>query len=138
MQINYIAVVACAILSMVMGFLWYGPIFGKKWMELSGIKMKSPEDKEKMEKSAGTLYAVQFLLSLFQVYVLAYLISCWPGASGVKLGLFLWAGFIMTTVAGSCMWNGDMPRVAWNKFLIQAIYQLIMFVLFGLILTSWP
>ncbi len=31
-QINLLAVVVCAIASMVLGMLWYGPLFGKKWM----------------------------------------------------------------------------------------------------------
>ena len=32
--VNYLAVLAAAIASMVIGFLWYGPLFGKQYMAL--------------------------------------------------------------------------------------------------------
>ena len=137
MPINYLAVLVCGILSMVIGFVWYGPLFGKKWMEIVGADSKSIEEQKKMQQSAVPLYALQFLLTLFQVYVLAYLIFVWPGASGVKLSLFLWVGFVLPIIAGSAMWNNDSSRVAWTRFLIQAGYQLVMFILFGYILTAW-
>ncbi|HLD39833.1 MAG TPA: DUF1761 family protein, partial [Candidatus Nanoarchaeia archaeon] len=33
---NYLAVLVAAIAAYVVGFLWYGPVFGKKWMALMG------------------------------------------------------------------------------------------------------
>jgi len=137
MPINYLAVLVCGVLSMVVGYVWYGPLFGKKWMEIVGADSKSIEERQQMQKSAGPLYGIQFLLTLFQVFVLAYLISAWPGASGFKLALFLWAGFVLPIIAGSAMWNNDSSRVAWTRFLIQAGYQLISFMIFGYILTAW-
>ncbi len=35
--INYLAVVVAAIANMVLGFLWYGSLFGKQWIKLSGF-----------------------------------------------------------------------------------------------------
>ena len=35
--VNYWAIVAGAVLSMVIGAIWYGPLFGKKWMEIVGV-----------------------------------------------------------------------------------------------------
>ncbi len=137
MPINYLAVLVCGVISMLVGYVWYGPLFGKKWMHITGANAKSAEERKKMQKEAGPLYLVQFLLTLFQVYILAYLIACWPGASGWQLSLFLWAGFVMPIVAGSAMWNNDSSKVSWARFLIQAGYQLVMFVVYGLILTAW-
>lgn len=36
MLINYYAVVASSVLAMVVGAIWYGPLFGKKWLEITG------------------------------------------------------------------------------------------------------
>jgi fructose-specific phosphotransferase system IIC component len=36
-----VAVVVATIAAMVLGFIWYGPLFGKKWMEAQGIKEQS-------------------------------------------------------------------------------------------------
>ena len=137
MPINYLAVLLCGVLSLVVGSIWYGPIFGKKWMEIVGASSMSQEEHQKMQMSAGPLYGIQFFLTLLQVYVLAYLILAWPGANGVELALFLWAGFVMPIIAGNSMWNNDSKKVVWTRFLIQAGYQLIMFVVYGYILTAW-
>lgn len=33
-SINYLAVIVSMIVAMVIGFLWYGPVFGKMWIHL--------------------------------------------------------------------------------------------------------
>ncbi|MCR4310959.1 MAG: DUF1761 domain-containing protein [Candidatus Taylorbacteria bacterium] len=133
--INYWAVLACGIFSMGFGALWYGPFFGKKWMEIVGADAEDKEARKKMKKSAGPLYAVQFVLSLFQIWVLAGIVS---GTGGVFLTvLWIWLAFIMPTLAGVAMWNNDTAKVAWSRFLIQAGYQLISFGVFALILSVW-
>lgn len=135
--INYWAVLTCAIISMALGFIWYGPLFGKKWLEITGATKADEATRAEMMKRANKLYAVQFLLSLFQVFVLAYYIASSTATSGISNALWIWAAFIMPTVAGSAMWNSDSAKVSWARFLIQAGYQLVLFALFGLILGLW-
>jgi hypothetical protein len=50
MNINYWAVLVCGVLSMVIGFVWYGPLFGKKWMEIVGATFKDIEERKRMQK----------------------------------------------------------------------------------------
>jgi hypothetical protein len=68
---------------------------------------------------------------------LAYYIAGWKEASGLTNALWIWAAFIMPIVAGMSMWNNDSRRVAWTRFLLQAGYQLVLFILYGLILGYW-
>lgn len=131
------AILVCGLLAMVLGYVWYGPLFGKKWMEVIGATEMDLERRKEMQKSAGKLYVVQFVLILFQVWVLSYYIKGWADASGVENALWVWAAFIMPTIAGSAMWNNDSARISWARFLIQAGYQLALFVIFGLILGNW-
>ena len=137
MIINYWAIALCAILSMVIGFVWYGPLFGKKWAEIIGATAQTAEERKKMQATAGPLYAVQFVLSIFQVWVLAYYIAGWQDAPGVVNALWIWAAFIMPVVAGASMWNNDSGKVKWTRFLLQSGYQLVLFIVYGLILSSW-
>lgn len=137
MEINYLAVLVASILSMVLGALWYGPLFGKKWMQIIGAKPMTEAEKKQMQKQAMPLYLVQFLLTLFQVYVLAQYIAGWTDASGIENSLWIWAAFVMPTVAGASMWNNDSKEIAWSRFLIQGGYQLVLFVIFGLVLGMW-
>lgn len=37
--VNYLAILVAAVLSMVLGFLWYGPLFGKEWTKLMGVTL---------------------------------------------------------------------------------------------------
>ena len=137
MEINYWAVLACALASMILGSLWYGPLFGKKWMELNGVDPKDKAHLEKMRKSAGPLYLIQFLLTLFSVYVLAHFIAAWKDASGVTTAMWIWIGFVIPTLAAAIMWTSESTKGKWTRFFIQSGYQLLLFVVFGLILGYW-
>lgn len=137
MQINYFAVLVSAVLAMGLGFVWYGPLFGKKWMQITEMTVEDAAKRKEMQRRAMPLYGVQFLLTLFQVWVLAYYIAGWKDATGVENSLWIWAAFIMPIVAGGAMWNNDSAKVSWARFLIQAGYQLVCFILFGAILGWW-
>lgn len=135
--INYWAVAVGAVLSMVIGAIWYGPLFGKKWAEIIGADISDPEAKKKMQKSAGPLYLVQFILTLFQVLVLAHLVAESKSVGGLERSLWIWAAFVIPTLAGAVMWTSESSKVKWSRFLIQGGYQLILFIVFGLLLQYW-
>lgn len=135
--VNYWAIATGAILSMVIGAIWYGPLFGKKWMEIIGVNPSDREATKKMQKSAGPLYLVQFILTLFQVLVLAHLIADTTIVGGLERSLWIWAAFIIPTLAASVMWTNAKGNLKWSKFLIQGGYQLVLFTVFGLLLQYW-
>lgn len=141
MQLNFWAILVCGVLSMALGAIWYGPLFGKKWMEIVGVKPEDIEARKKMRKAAGPLYVVQFLLTLFQVYILQFVIvfinKAEPDFGGLFVAMLLYAGFIIPSIAGSAMWNNDKNNVKWAKFLIQGGYQLALFIVFGMVLGAW-
>ncbi len=137
MDINYLAVLVCAVAAMGLGAVWYGPLFGKKWMEIVGATAMDEARRKEMQRGAAKLYVVQFLLTLFQVWVLAYYIGGWTDVSGLEQALWIWAAFIIPVVAGTAMWNNDSAKISWARFLIQGGYQLAIFVIFGLVLGLW-
>ncbi len=134
MSINFWAVIVCAVLSMVVGAVWYGPLFGKKWCEIIGA---DPNNKD-MQKKVGLLYAIQFIITLLQLSVLAIIIQgSTRQTSGIEIALWAFVGFVLPIIAGSSLWNNETTKNAWARFLIQSGYQLIMFVVYGLILGYW-
>jgi hypothetical protein len=137
MEINYWAVLACAVLAMVVGYVWYGLIFKKMWMGVIGATELDEITRREMERKAMPLSAIQFLLVAFQVYVLAHYIQGWADASGIENALWIWAAFVVPTVAAGSMWNNDSAKVAWTRFLLQSGYFLVLFAAFGLILGYW-
>lgn len=137
MTINYFAVAVCAVLSMVIGFIWYGPLFGKTWMRIAGADAKDKAEREKMQKEAGPLYGIQFVLSIIQVCVLSFYLQAFSVSAGIASALLIYIGFVIPLVAGNAMWNNKPKKVMWAQFLIQAGYQLILFVVYAIILTMW-
>ena len=53
-DINYIAVVGAAVAAMVIGFLWYGPLFGKQWTKLMNFDKKKIDEAKR--KGMGKIY----------------------------------------------------------------------------------
>jgi len=135
--VNYWAIAMGAVLSMIIGAIWYGPVFGKKWLEIAGVNPSDLEARKKMQKTAGPLYVIQFVLTLFQVLVLAHLVADTRVAGGVERSLWIWAAFIIPTLAGAVMWTNEAGKMKWARFLIQGGYQLILFIVFGLLLQFW-
>ena len=137
-MINWWAVIVSAVVSIVIGSLWFGPIFGKKWMEVMGVDKATEAEKKEMMNNAVMLYVLQFVLSIVTIYVLAHYIAGWqpqPGAwGGITNALWIWLGFIMPTLAGNAMWSGKTKRLARNMFLINAGYTFVLYVVFGAIL----
>ena len=39
-DINWIAVLIGAVVNMMIGAMWYGPLFGERWMEENGFTME--------------------------------------------------------------------------------------------------
>lgn len=136
-NINIWAVLVCAVLSMGLGFVWYGPLFGKKWMEIIKADPNDLEARKQMQKGVMKLYIVQFLLTLFQVFVLAHFVSGFGIGTGIFGSLWLWAGFVVPTIAAASMWNNDSSKVSWARFLIQAGYHMVLFAIFGAVLGFW-
>ena len=109
-NVNFVAVLVSAVAAMAIGMLWYGPLFGKKWMKLSGISEK--QAKKGMEKGMAGM-APQMVAQLVASAVMAFVLSMFMslvGATGVMGGLtvafWAWLGFVATVSLSSVLWEG--------------------------------
>ena len=46
--VNYLAVLLSAVSNMVVGFLWYGPLYGKEWRNLVGFNKSNQKNQKEM------------------------------------------------------------------------------------------
>ena len=115
-DVNWVAVIAAGIASMVVGFVWYGPLFGKMWMKMSG--KKEMEDKSQMPKT----YAIMFIASLVTAYVLTVL------GGSLQTAFWVWLGFQATLLLHSVLFEGK----SWNFYFLNAGHQLV-----SLLAMSW-
>ncbi len=134
-DINYWAVLVAAIVSMVIGGLWYSPVlFGKLWMQLSGITQKQIAEAKK--KSMTKAYVLQFIASLIMACTLAHVFSLLNVTTlsyALETMFFLWLGFIATVMVGKVLWEGK----SWSLYLLDATHYLVTFFAMSLVLFYW-
>jgi len=63
MNINYLAVLTCAIVAMPVGFLWFGPLFGRTWARHMGLGDMQPPDAGSMGKSMAIFFFSNLLIA---------------------------------------------------------------------------
>ncbi len=108
-DINYLAVLLAAVASMVIGSLWYGPLFGKVFMKAMGMEGMTPEQKQSMQKAMIWNYVGQLVASLVMFFVLAWFIGAvGDGAmmTALKTAFWGWLGFVVPVKAGDALWGG--------------------------------
>ncbi len=136
--VNYLAVLIAAVVNMVLGFLWYGPLFGKQWMQLSGFTKESM-DKAKA-KGMNKNYAIMTLGSLLMAYVLSHSLvfastytQTFGAAAGLMAGFWTWLGFVAPVTVSSVLWDAK----PWKLWFLNAGYYLVGLLVMGLILSMW-
>jgi cytochrome c oxidase assembly factor CtaG len=112
-QLNYWAILAAIAASMVIGFLWYGPILGKTWMKEMGL----PADHKPALKVMQRGMILMVIGSLLTAVMLAYGVEGWrlsawkvgPNASIATYGFFVpffaWIGFCVPLLLGAVAWE---------------------------------
>lgn len=132
-SVNILAVIVSAILSMVIGSIWYGPVFGKRWMKLVGI---TKEQMEKGKKDMPKTYGMMFIGSLATSYVLALTIgmsAIKDVATGVTIAFWIWLGFIVAVKLSEVLFE----KKAWELFYIECGYYLVFLLIAGGVIGSW-
>ena len=139
--INYLAVLVAAISNMVLGFLWYGPLFGKQWTALMGwSEVEMAAGREKMKKEGWKTYSIQALAALVMAYVVAHYFvfaSTYTNTFGIPGGLMVgfwsWLGFVAPVSLGVVLWDGK----PWKLFFLQSGYYLVSLLIMGVIIALW-
>ncbi len=130
---------AGAVLSMIVGVIWYGPLFGKQWAEVIGSKMPSGLSKAEMmamQKAMIPTYLTNFVVSFAQYYALGFVAALLVITVGgltvlgaLMYGVFIWLGFIVPVLTVGALWSGKSKRHSWMMFGLTAGYQLVVVLL---------
>lgn len=129
MDVNWLAVLVAAVINMVIGFLWYGPLFGETWMRMIGNSADEIEDNP-------AIYVITTVTALISAYSLAVIIGAMGAGTlvtGALVGAFVWIGLGATATLVYTLFEGP-PTSVWSLF---GAYMLVVFVLQGALLASW-
>jgi hypothetical protein len=109
--VNWWAVLAATAINMFVGFLWYGPLFGSRWLRLM--------EKDRSEISGGSsplTYLIPMVAAFFSSVVLAIVLgllrvfSLW---SGVMWGALLWTAFGATALLTTGVFESRKQGLSW-------------------------
>jgi len=130
-------------MSMVLGFVWYGPLFGKPYMRMQGVteadveKFKTdPKKKSQMMRN----YAFTFVLALITAYLLSYflvfgsiVLGLTGVLAGVKIAFMAWLAFVVPATANLVFFD----KKKWDWWFLVNGYYLVQLVAMGSILAVW-
>ena len=121
-DVNPLAVLVAGIVPMIVGALWYGRLFGKRWLAM--MEMTAEEVQEGF--NPVRTYGVSLLLSLLTAYILAQLIaeiapvdvSSMEGGGGsamvgVHVGLMALIAFVAPAAHQSVTFEKRKAGLAW-------------------------
>lgn len=129
LTVNWLAVVVATVVNMFVGFLWYGPLFGERWLAMIDKQAEDIEDDPSM-------YLVSGVSALISAYALAVVVGASDVSSlvgGALIGLFLWVGIGATGTLVYTTFEGP-PRNVW---FLHAMYQAVVFVINGALFAVW-
>ena len=128
--IDWVGVIVATVVAMVIGGLWYGPLFAKAWMGYIG------KTREELRAQGGIGYGFAivgaFILSIVMTYV-----TQWAAVEGfgegALVGIVMWAGFIISTVVTGGVFEGR----PWGLIYINSGNSLVTFLVVGGIVSAF-
>ncbi len=127
-DVNWLAVGAATVWMMVLGSLWYGPIFGKTWMAALG------KTREEMGSQTSAL-VISIAGALVAALVLAVVlggVGADSVAKGIAWGILIAVGFVVTSTMTNAAYEAKSSTIT----TLFAAYQIIGLAGMGAIITA--
>lgn len=128
-DLNWLAVALAVVANMVVGAIWYGPLFGTQWMDELGFTRDHIE-----ANNTAAPYVVAVVNSLLMAFVLANVMR-WAGADslaeGVGVGVLMWFGFTGFTFAANHAFEERSTRLWYINSGTYLVGLIVMGAVFG-------
>jgi hypothetical protein len=134
-SINFFAVIVAALSTFLVGWLWYGPLFGKAWMNAVGLS-----EEELQQGNMAKIFGLSFVFELIMAFNLAMFLTGSPEAAsqmdagtGAFYGFLTGFGWIFFAMAVSGLYE----QKSWKYIVINGGYWAVAFTVMGLIIGAW-
>lgn len=132
LKINHLAVWAGFVLLTALGFLWYGPLFGEKWMAMVGLDA----DKVAANPPGAGVWIANVIATIVPMYTLAWLftkLKVESAMAGAGYGFLIAFSFVLLSTMTSDMFAQNPYGLSW----ITGGFSLVGLTLAGLLLGAW-
>jgi hypothetical protein len=133
-EVHYLAVLVSGVIIFALGGLWYSPVlFAKKWVALMG---KTEADLKAGQGASSLMFVAAFVCGLLSAWAIAIVLNHFPPPTlerGILVGVLCWVGFAGATSYANAVFT-QKPKLLW---LIDSGFNLVSFVLAGIVLAVW-
>jgi hypothetical protein len=126
-EISWLAVILSALVTFLVGGLWYGPLFLKVWQKEAGIT-----DEDMKRRHPANVFGGAFLLNVFAAYILGHVLATYgnpPAKVDIMIAFGVALGFIVTAFGVNYLFASKSMKL----FAIDAGYWIITYSLMGVI-----
>ncbi|MCP4459807.1 MAG: DUF1761 domain-containing protein [Cytophagales bacterium] len=128
--ISWLGVVVATISTFVLGAIWYGPIFGKAWMNEMGFTEEQLKEGN-MLKIYGTTFVLEFIMATLLAYTLSGHGEPLEMSVAIYHAIIIGLGFIGLSKGVNYLFN----RHSFKVWFIDSFYFVISFTIMAIILT---
>lgn len=126
-----------AVAAFIFGFLWYGPLFGRRWGEEQGFDMDAerPAMKEMAWPMIGQLVGAFLTAYALNWFIIGGLDGHWTGFLNVLIpSLIAWTGFYLPIGFSTVGWE----QRSWGLFGINTGFHFLNLLLIGSMIYYIP
>ncbi|WP_430445117.1 DUF1761 domain-containing protein [Sphingorhabdus contaminans] len=123
---NLLAILVAAAAGFLVGGIWYGPLFGKAWMNENGFTEEELK-KANMLKIYGLTFAFSVLSAVFLGHLLAAVQASTRATMMISTGIAL--GYIAPAIGTNYLFS----RKSGKLFAIDAGYWVVFYAAMGLV-----
>ena len=134
-NINFWAVIAATLSTFAVGWLWYGPLFGKAWVD--AIDMT---EEELQQGNMAKIFGFAFIFELIMAFNLAMFLTGSPEAAAqVNAGMGAFYGFLtgFGWIFFALAVNSLYEQKSWKYIFVNGGYWSVAFTIMGLIIGAW-
>ncbi len=128
--LNLWAVLVATLSTFLVGWLWYGPLFGKAWLSAAGLS-----EEKVQQANMGKIFGLAFIFELIMAYCLGMFLND-PSiglSEGTLYGFLTGFGWIFFAQAVTSLFE----QRPWKYILINGGYWIVTFTIMGAILGVW-
>jgi hypothetical protein len=141
-QLNLVAIGLAIVVNFFLGYVWYTPLFGKRWIKEVGLPEGHEAQGSELAKALlGNLLGCALLAFVLATNMAVWLPSTWgvqaaaPGAisQALQAAGFTWLAFYLPPMLNGVLWE----RRSWTLLAINGGYYLVSLLVAAMLIAHW-